>query len=94
MVNFTDNRSNIKFNPQGNKWIPSEKQRALLYASCYHCIKISPLNFHRLKVDNIPNFDFKTKDPFKDGVLPDWKVVRTINNLKNKDVFNKIDHSL
>lgn len=53
------------------------------------------LHAYRLAVDNMPNFDLKTKDPFDEGeVLTDWRVVQTINNLTDKGVFDKIDQSL
>lgn len=48
------------------------------------------LHAYRLKVESIPNFDFKTKDPFHTKVLSDWTELKTINDLKDEDIFDNL----
>ncbi|XP_008478591.1 RNA pseudouridylate synthase domain-containing protein 1-like [Diaphorina citri] len=48
------------------------------------------LHAYRLKVDSIPNFDFRTSDPFDSTVLKDWEETQTVNDM-NEEVFSKID---
>lgn len=41
-------------------------------------------------MDSIPNFDFRTSDPFDSTVLNDWEETQTVNDM-NEEVFSKID---